>query len=202
MKNYFIGLFLSYAALYSLQYLCKQTIADKVSKGESNYFSSLNRIQYAASEPNDIVLVGSSIIGRLPGRESGIADVGNLGIDGGSTLDGLRVFDEKSIICRKLLVCEMNTILSPNAGSKLLSKGVNGVMFDLGCNFNHFAVGSRPSFMAYGYTIDKIRSGNNTFQINTSFTPNFKIYKDLPQISCNIDEMRLLTHVKVGLMSC
>jgi hypothetical protein len=151
MRNFLLGIFFSYAVLLFAQHMVRNVVGFSLPKGESNYFSTLNRIQCASRNPNEIVLLGSSITGRLPGRHTGEEQVGNLGVDGGSTVEGLIIYKSSSTQCNKLILCETNTILSyqPDAKS-ILNEAVSGVWFKLGNNIQHLEIGSRPSYMCYG----------------------------------------------------
>jgi hypothetical protein len=119
-------------------------------KGESNYFSTLSRMQFSAVEPAQITLVGSSITGRLPGREAGNVDIANLGSDGGSSLDGLRLISMQKIPTTKWVVIEANTLFV-GVGYKdpPIIKGAQGFWFETGVCLPLLGASARPSSMLY-----------------------------------------------------
>ena len=81
--NYPSILVLSLAACFGLQSLALHLVGGRTAKSESNFFSSIARIQTGAAEPvAEVFLVGSSLTGRFPSRSAEFPDVANLGCDG------------------------------------------------------------------------------------------------------------------------
>lgn len=119
-------------------------------KSESNYFSTLSRFQAAATPPAYIALAGSSITGRLPGRETGNQSIANLGSDGGSALDGMRLIAMDEIDTPQWLVIEANTLyVGAGYGDALIIKGAQGPWFDVGASLPLLGASARPSGMLY-----------------------------------------------------
>lgn len=144
------GLLTALAAAFLAQTLLLKGPAARLPKGESNFFSSLARIQAAARQPNSVTLVGSSLTGRLPGMESGNAGVGNLGVDGGSTVEGLSLIDSGRVGCGPVLICETNTLLVGVGGKpSLLTRSVGKPWFEAGRKCVNFSAAARPSSMGY-----------------------------------------------------
>lgn len=121
-------------------------------KGESNFFSSLARVQNAAERPARVALVGSSITGRLPDRSSGFPEVVNVGIDGGSALDGLRAIDQGVIQVTDEVVIEINTLsVGLHAEGVQVAGSLSSPWFRAGLKFPAFAYRARPTGMFYSW---------------------------------------------------
>lgn len=127
-------------------------------KSESNYFSTFGRFQAAARGRNEICVVGSSISGRLPGREVGNEQVGNLGSDGGSPFDGISLLAEGVIPIPKFLVVEMNTLYnSLEIPESSTVKGSRGIWFKTGTRFPLLSASARPTAMVYAKLLNRDR---------------------------------------------
>lgn len=105
-----LGIAFSMLLCFCFQALFVYGLDWKTGKGESNYFSTLSRFQAAAEGPAKIAFAGSSITGRLPGREIGNVDIANLGSDGGPALDGLKLLSTGRVALPQWVVIETNTL--------------------------------------------------------------------------------------------
>ena len=118
-------------------------------KGESNYFSSLGRLQSGARGNPEVMVLGSSITGRLPDRRHGFSGWANMGCDGGSAVDALRAMDAGILPTAPLLVIEANTLhmpLEPNVG---IGDSIHGSWFQLGMKIPSIAADARPASYLY-----------------------------------------------------
>lgn len=109
--RYVFTLILTLAACFAAQSLALRAVGGRTAKSESNYFSSLGRIQAGAGGAPGVMLLGSSITGRLPDRAQGFGDFANMGCDGGSAVDALRAMDRNLLPMAPALVIEGNTLL-------------------------------------------------------------------------------------------
>ncbi len=110
MVRYSLILGLTLSACFALQSLALRAVGGRTAKSESNFFSSIGRIQAAARGRSDVMFLGSSITGRLPDRAQGFEGTANMGCDGGSAIDALRAMDEGILPSAPLLVIEANTL--------------------------------------------------------------------------------------------
>jgi hypothetical protein len=108
---YVFILMVTLAACFAAQSLALRAVGGRTVKSESNYFSSLGRIQAGAGGSPGVMLLGSSITGRLPDRAQGFGDFANMGCDGGSAVDALRAMDRNLLPMAPVLVIEGNTLL-------------------------------------------------------------------------------------------
>jgi len=118
-------------------------------KGESNYFSSLGRLQSGARGNPEVMVLGSSITGRLPDRNHGFDGWANMGCDGGSAVDALRAMDAGILPAAPLLIIEANTLhmpLEPNVG---IGDGLRETWFQLGIKIPSIASDARPASFLY-----------------------------------------------------
>jgi hypothetical protein len=156
------GIILSLGMCFSLQAYFRYVLDMGTGKSESNYFSTMSRFQAGASPAAEIALAGSSITGRLPGRESGNQGIANLGSDGGPALDGIRLIVMNQINAPKWLVIEANTLYGGvGYGETLIVKGAQGPWFDVGVRLPLLGAASRPSGMLYAKMLgrSKVLSG-------------------------------------------
>jgi hypothetical protein len=133
------------------------------SKTESNYFSTMSRFQKAVAPGAEVAVVGSSISGRLPGREAGNSEVANLGSDGGSPLDGLTMLEERLVATPRWVVLEMNTVFS-NVGfaETPAVAGTRGPWFKIGGRVPLLGAAARPSGMLYDGLLRRKRETHAT----------------------------------------
>lgn len=154
------GLVAGLALCFAVQGFLAFTLDWKTSKTESNYYSSLIRFQAAAGEPAALTVAGSSITGRLPGREMGNKEVANLGTDGGSAADGLGLLCEGRVKAGKWVIVETNSfervVLDPPS---TMLKAVGGPMFRAGAQVPSLAYSSRPTGLLYGRLLNRKYGG-------------------------------------------
>jgi len=128
----------------------------KTQKTESNYFSSLIRFQAAGGEAPPLTVVGSSITGRLPGRETGNHEVSNLGVDGGSARDGITMLLDGRMHAGAWVIVEVNSIervvLDPPSS---MLKAVGGPVFAAGVKLPVLSYSARPTGMLYGKLLNR-----------------------------------------------
>jgi hypothetical protein len=115
-------------------------------KGESNYFSTLARLQAAARvESPQIAFVGSSLTGRFPMGCLGRRGI-NLGCDGGSSLDSLLLLSSGGFQVPPHVVVEANVLESDSTSLRGIAEGG---WFKLGVELPVFSAAYRPSSLLY-----------------------------------------------------
>lgn len=150
MLAYFIPLLLTLGVCFGLQSLALRAVGGRTAKSESNYFSSLGRIQAGARGTPDMMFLGSSITGRLPDRAQGFAGTANMGCDGGSAVDALRAMDKGILPSARLLVIEANTLhLALNESPTEISKAMHGPWFQVGLRVPNLSAYARPAAFFY-----------------------------------------------------
>jgi hypothetical protein len=150
--RYSTALLAGLAALVMVQAKATRALDGTWGKGESNFFSSLARLQNAAAKPAKVALVGSSITGRLPDRGSGFPGIVNVGIDGGSSFDGLRAIDEGIIQVTDEVVIEINTLsVGLHAEGVQVAGSLNSPWFRAGLKCPTLSYGSRPTGLFYSW---------------------------------------------------
>ncbi|MFD0892776.1 hypothetical protein KBB96_15240 [Luteolibacter ambystomatis] len=151
LRKFLAGTLAGFLVCAILQWSGAYGLGWKSSKTESNYFTSLSRFQAAASgAPAEFTLVGSSISGRLPGKEVGNSKVANLGTDGGCLTDGMRMLVEGRVKAGKWIVLESNTIeRAVKYEASPILKAVGGPVFRAGTHLPVFSYQARPSGMLY-----------------------------------------------------
>lgn len=108
--KYPVTVIISITICLGLQSLALRASGGRFTKSESNFFSSLGRIQAGTVGEPEVMLLGSSIAGRLPDRAQGFVGFANMGCDGGSALDALRAMDAGILPVAPILVIEANTL--------------------------------------------------------------------------------------------
>ena len=101
------------AACFGVQTIALRLVGGKTVKSESNYFSSIARIQNANREnevPPRVILLGSSMIARLGDRTASVPGVVNMGCDGGSAFITLRAIDRGELRAAPVIVVEANSL--------------------------------------------------------------------------------------------
>lgn len=91
--RYPLILAITLALCFAAQSLALHLSGGRTAKSESNFFSSIGRIQAGAQGKPEVMVLGSSITGRLPDRTQGFHGWANMGCDGGSAVDALRAMD-------------------------------------------------------------------------------------------------------------
>lgn len=146
-----IGIVLGFFVCLGLQGFVYFGCRGGSAKTESNYFSTISRFQGAVAPGAEVAVVGSSISGRLPGRESGNDDVANLGSDGGTPLDGLSLLEEGLVGNPRWIVLETNTLFSSGRIVEMPAvSGSRGLWFKIGGTMPLLGASARPTGMIYG----------------------------------------------------
>lgn len=124
----------------------------RTNKSESNFFSSVARIQTGIQDQPKIMLLGSSMTGRLPDRTRGFPGVSNLGCDGASAVDTLRAMDEGLLPTAPQLIIEGNTLSrGTSQESSEISRAINSPWFKAGLIFRNLGATARPAAFAYSF---------------------------------------------------
>jgi len=148
--SYTLPLLFTLVALFAAQSFALRLSGGRTLKSESNYFSSLGRLQEAARGESRGMLLGSSITGRLPDRHQGFPGWSNMGCDGGSAVDALRAMDANILPAAPLLVIEANTLHMPLEKSVVqIEDTIRSAWFRLGLKVPAIASYSRPSAILY-----------------------------------------------------
>ena len=148
--RYVLILALTLAACFTMQTLALRTVGGRTTKSESNYFSSLGRIQAGVQGKPDLMFLGSSITGRLPDRAQGFAGTANMGCDGGSAVDALRAMDEGILPRAPRIVIEANTLhLALDGKPTEISKAMRGPWFRVGLQVPNLSAYARPAAFFY-----------------------------------------------------
>ncbi len=141
---------LSLAACFVLQWFALRGSGGRTTKSESNFFSSVARIQTGVRDSPDFMLLGSSMTGRFPDRTSGFKGVANLGCDGGSALDTLRAIDKGTLPSAPVLIIEGNTFYRSLSGApSQTADAIDGPWFSVGRAFPLLGATARPSAFVY-----------------------------------------------------
>jgi hypothetical protein len=156
IKLFLLGLLLALCVCFGVQALFYFGFDSGTGKTESNYFSTMSRFQSASTSAAEIAFAGSSITGRLPGREAGNERIANLGSDGGNALDGMRSLAQGKIPTPQWLVIELNTLVGEvGIGDSLVSRGVQGPWFEVSARMPLLGASSRPSSMLYAQLLNR-----------------------------------------------
>lgn len=156
MMSYLIPLLSTLAICFGLQSAALRGVGGRTSKSESNFFSSLGRIQAGAMGSPEMMLLGSSITGRLPDRAQGFPGVANLGCDGGSAVDVLRAMDEELLPVAPVLVIEVNYLhraLDPTPSE--VGSVIGKPWFRTGLRFPQISAYARPSAFVYSALLER-----------------------------------------------
>jgi hypothetical protein len=178
-------------------------------KGESNYFSTLSRFQAAAAPAAEIAFAGSSITGRIPGREAGNQNIANLGSDGGPALDGIRMLVQGRIARPQWLVIEANTLYGGvGFGDSLITRNAQGPWFDVGASMPLLGASARPSAMMYAFLLQraKVKSGE-AFTVKSQAVASIDLkiiekfsFEEIKRFSAYRDSLILLRQQGVKLL--
>lgn len=154
--RYFTILMLTLAACFGVQALALRAAGGRTTKSESNYFSSLGRIQAGTVGKPEIMLLGSSITGRLPDRSQGFVGLANMGCDGGSAVDALRAMDKEFLPTAPILVIEANTVhLAMKQEASEVGAAMERPWFQAGMRVPSISAYARPSAFAYSQLLAK-----------------------------------------------
>ena len=148
--RYSIIIALTLAVCFTLQGLALRAVGGRTTKSESNFFSSLGRIQAGAQGHAEMMVLGSSITGRLPDRAQGVAGVANMGCDGGSAVDALRAIDEGILPSAPVLVIEANTLqLALREEPTEIGQAMRSPWFKVGLRVAALSAYARPAAFFY-----------------------------------------------------
>jgi len=149
--RYALTLALTLTACFGIQTLALHHVGGRTTKSESNFFSSIARIQTGAAEPvAKVFLAGSSLTGRFPSRTAEFPDVANLGCDGESAAVVMRAIDKGILPLPPVLVIEGNTLYREQTASEsLVGTVMESQWFELGRNIPNLSATARPSAFAY-----------------------------------------------------
>lgn len=148
--RYLVPFTLALALCFAAQSLALRAVGGRTTKSESNFFSSIGRIQAGAKGSSKVMFLGSSITGRLPDRAQGFPGTANMGCDGGSAVDALRAMDEGILPCAPQLVIEANTLhLALNEKPTEISTAMRSPWFKAGLKISNLGAYARPSAFFY-----------------------------------------------------
>lgn len=154
--RYLSGLILSVTLCFCVQGLALKQVGGRPGKSESNFFSSLGRIQAGIRMEPRVMLLGSSITGRLPDESGGFDGVANLGCDGGSAADVLRAIDRGTLPGAPLLIVEGNTLYrAVGASASEVGEAIDGLWFSVGRRIPVLSAAARPSAFAYSALLER-----------------------------------------------
>lgn len=143
-------LLLTLGSCFGLQFFALRAVGGRTIKSESNFFSSLGRIQAGARGGAEVLFLGSSITGRLPDRAQGVPGAANMGCDGGSAVETLRAMDEGILPIAPSLVIECNTLqLAMGGKASEVGQAMRRPWFGVGLKLPAFAAYARPSAFFY-----------------------------------------------------
>ncbi|MEK7950835.1 hypothetical protein [Luteolibacter soli] len=151
-----ILIMLTLAACFGIQSLALRAVGGRTAKSESNYFSSLGRIQAGAVGKPEAMLLGSSITGRLPDRAQGFEGFANMGCDGGCAVDTLRAMDRGLLPVAPILLIEANTLqraLDPIPSQ--VGSAMKRPWFQAGMRIPAISAYARPSAFLYSILLAK-----------------------------------------------
>jgi hypothetical protein len=166
------------AACFAVQSLLIKRTGGRTTKSESNYFSSIARLQSGSRGAPQVMFLGSSITGRLPDRSRGFEGVANLGCDGGSAMETLRAMDAGIIPRAPYLIVEGNTLWrAVGAKETEIAKAMHQRWFRTGVAVPNLSAAGRPSSMAYTLLLErKLGAGGGPgiapFEVTTRPTLN------------------------------
>jgi hypothetical protein len=148
--RYFVTFATALASCFAAQALALRSSGGRFTKSESNFFSSVGRIQAGTVGKPKVMLLGSSITGRLPDRAQGFAGFANMGCDGGSALDSLRAMDAGILPVAPVLVIEANTLSRAlGATSSEVGQAMGRPWFGIGMKVPAVSAYARPSAFFY-----------------------------------------------------
>ncbi len=158
--HYFVGLLGMLIVCIVAQTLALQASGGKTVKSESNYFSSIARIQTESQGKPKMMMLGSSLTGRLGDRAQHFKGVANLGCDGGSAVITLRAMDRGILPTAPLLIVEANSLSFEleNRG-KEIGTAIESRWFDVGIKTPNLGATARPTAFAYSWLMAR-SSGN------------------------------------------
>ena len=138
------------AACFAAQTMLLRASGGRTLKGESNFFSSLARLQTGIAPLPRIMLLGSSMTGRLPDRAAGWEGVANLGCDAGSAVTALRAIAKGQFPVPEAVVVEANTlVMGIRAKPGEIDQAIGSAWFWAGVHVPQVGATARPAAIAY-----------------------------------------------------
>lgn len=154
--RYALLLTLTLALCFGAQSLALRAVGGRTAKSESNFFSSVGRIQAGAGDGVRLMVLGSSITGRLPDRAQGVEGTANMGCDGGSAVDALRAMDAGILPAAPQLVIEANTLhLALEQKPSEIGSAMQRPWFKAGLRIPNLAAYARPSAFFYSKLLER-----------------------------------------------
>jgi hypothetical protein len=158
--RYLLTISITLAACFSMQAVALRAVGGRTSKSESNFFSSLGRIQAGTRGNAEVMVLGSSVTGRLPDRLHGFAGVANMGCDGGNAMDVIRAMDKGILPSAKCIVIEANTLhYALDEKPTEISQAMQRAWFRVGMRWPCVAAYARPAAFFYSPLLAR-RSGD------------------------------------------
>jgi len=152
MIRYVITFLVVLGICFTGQSLALRACGGSTVKSESNYFSSIARIQTESRKKADVMLLGSSLTGRLADRGGKHDHVANLGCDGGSAVVTLRAIDKGLLPSAPLLIIETNTLgFGVEDRGSDIAKAIDSSWFKLGNQLPNVSATARPSAFFYSW---------------------------------------------------
>jgi hypothetical protein len=152
MPRYPIALLVVLAACFAVQTGALRLSGGRTVKSESNYFSTVARVQTQVDTRPRIMLLGSSLTGRMADRAEPVPGVANLGCDGGSAMITLRAMDHGVLPVAPILVVELNSIAYDLKGAGLdIGDAIASQWFKLGRRYPNLGATARPTAFAYSW---------------------------------------------------
>lgn len=152
MFRYPTGLIVIFAACLGAQTLALRLSGGKTLKSESNYFSSIARIQTETQGDPKIMMLGSSMTGRLGDRAQRFEGVANLGCDGGSAIVTLRAMDRGLLPTAPLMILEANSLsFELEHRGKEIGEAIDSHWFEVGIKTPNLGATARPTAFAYSW---------------------------------------------------
>lgn len=137
------------AICFAIQTATLRAFHGRTHKSESNFFSSMARLQTGVTPLPSVMLLGSSMTGRLPDRSNGFYGVANLGCDGGSALPILRAIARGDFPTPATLVIEANTLERGLVESGEIDDAIRSAWFWVGVKMPQLSAAARPSAFVY-----------------------------------------------------
>jgi hypothetical protein len=154
--RYLITLIFTIGICFCVQWFALRASGGRTLKSESNFFSSLGRIQAGAYAKQEIMILGSSITGRLPDSAQGFDGISNMGCDGGNGIDTLRAIDQGILPSAPWIIIEANTLnLSLQPSPTAISIAMEGPWFKLGIEHSPISAYARPSAFFYSKLLER-----------------------------------------------
>ena len=198
LMRYALPLILTLALLFTLQNLALRAVGGRTAKSESNFFSSMGRIQAGATGRANVMMLGSSITGRLPDKAQGYAGWANMGCDGGSAVDALRAMDEGILPTARLLVIEANTLqLALNTKPTEIGQAMRKPWFKVGMELPALSAYARPAAFFYSKLLERRTGG---FELQTGedlgVTSRPERVNGLPKAGLTVRQLELINEVR------